>query len=182
LTAGSGAAPLRLCASLVCTRDGTLHGLGGWFEARLSPGAVMTTSPLAPDAIARRNAFFPVERPLAVTAGDTVDVRMAVLPAEPIASWSVDVRAASGALRAAFRHSTLEGMLIAREDLARTRPDFQPRLTERGRARQSVLEWCDGGRTVAQIETDLRTRYPALFRDQRAAAAFVAEVVTRYTE
>jgi hypothetical protein len=35
-------------------RNGTLHGIGGWFSVQLSPGVVMTNSPLAKDAINRR--------------------------------------------------------------------------------------------------------------------------------
>jgi hypothetical protein len=72
-------------------------------------------------------------------------------------------------------------MLISREDMARTRPDQRPSLTPAGLGRKSVLELCDGVRSIAEIEREMLRRHPDLFPDLASAAAFVAEVVTRYT-
>jgi hypothetical protein len=73
-------------------------------------------------------------------------------------------------------------MLISRDDMRRTRPDFQPALTAAGRARKTVLDLCDGSRSVADIEAEVARRHPSLFDTPGAAAVFVAEVVTRYAE
>ena len=71
-------------------------------------------------------------------------------------------------------------MLIPREDLERTRPDFVPRLTARGLARRTVLELCDG-RSLREIERAVYERHRDLFESETAAHVFVAEVVTRYS-
>ena len=162
-----------------CERPGTLHGVAGGFSAQLSPSVTMTNAPSAAERIGRRNVFFPVARPVAVNAGDVVTVAMRMIPPDTIA-WNVDVTS-GGARVAAFRHSTINGMLLAREDLRRMHPQSVPVLTERGQARRSILELCDGRRTLTEIEREMFERHCSLFKSRDEAAAFVAEVVTRYT-
>ena len=94
--------------------------------------------------------------------------------------WQVTVSSATGSPKADFAHSTAEGMLLAAEDLERTRPDYVPRLSAWGEARRSLIALCDGHRTVAEIEAEVCRRHPELFASPEAAGAFVAEVVTRY--
>src|SRR5260221_13585693 len=60
--------PLRLDAAFVVRRNGTLDGIAGWFSAQLSPSATLSNSPLDPQRITRRQAFFPIESPVAVGA------------------------------------------------------------------------------------------------------------------
>ena len=173
-------------AVLVAARPGTLHGIGGWFEARLSPGVTLTNSPLAARPIFRRHVFFPIARPVALDELDEVRVTLRIRPAGMIVSWTVDVRGTPGARGPAaaskgrFAHSTFQGMLVCREDLDRTDLRFVPRLSPWGEARRSVLELCDGRRTLAEIERELQRRHAALFQSFAEAAAFVTEVVTRY--
>jgi len=171
---------------LVAARPGTMHGLGGWFEAELSPRVTLTNSPLAARPIFRRQVFFPIAQPVALEKHDEIHVRLRIRPAGMIVSWTVDVlgaphaRGPVRASKARFAHSTFEGMLVCRDDLEKTDPRFVPRLTPWGEARRSVLELCDGRRTLDDIEREMEARYPALFRSFGDAAAFVTEVVTRY--
>jgi protein arginine N-methyltransferase 1 len=173
--------PIRLEARLSIARAGVLHGIGGWFAAALSPSVAMTNSPLAASRINRRNVFFPIDRPVEVAPGDEVRVSMQARPEDPVVTWRVEVGPAS-APRGRFTHSTWRGMLVDRELVTRTNPTYVPQLTARGRARLSVLERADGQRTVAEIEQDILHRHPDLFPTLSDAAAFVAEVITRYTE
>jgi hypothetical protein len=105
---------------------------------------------------------------------------MRILPSDLLYSWDVEVRGPAGAARR-FQHSTLRGMLLAREDLARTRPSHRPVLTAAGEARLTVLRLCDGKRTLTDIERLVYEQHPSLFRHASDAAMFVAEVVTRYS-
>jgi hypothetical protein len=73
-------------------------------------------------------------------------------------------------------------MLLNQEDFERTRPDFRPKLTRRGEGRRTVVNLCDGLRALAEVEEEVWRRHPELFRNREEAAAFVAEVVTRYSE
>ena len=171
--------------SLRIDKRGTLHGIGGWFHAQLSPGVTLTNDPTATSRIGRRNAVFPIDRAISVSAGDEMRVAMQLRAPDSLINWQVEVWSSGEAAQltrtAAFRHSTFKGMLFAREDLARMMPDFVPVLTERGQARMTVLSLCDGARRLAEVEQEVYRRYPGLFPTPGEAATFVAEVVTRYT-
>lgn len=173
-------------AEIAVNRSGTLHGIGGWFAATLSPGVVISNAPQAPVAahrISRRGAVFPVRPATAVAPGDRVSIRMRILPAELVVSWTVRIFRGDAATPSdRFEHSTLGGMLLETGRLRRTRPDYVPNLTARGKARLSVLELCDGRRPLAAIERDVHDRHPGLFRDRSEAAVFVAEVVAGHAE
>jgi len=175
-------------ASMNVQRAGMLHGIGGWFCAQLSPRVTMSNGPLDAQRIGRRNVFFPIDKPVAVDKGDRVRVSMTIQPRDTMVTWRVEVcdqrspPDGGEVVRARFVHSTFKGMLLCEEDLARERPGFVPSLTPRGEARGSILELCDGRNSLAEIEQEVYRRHPQLFTSQGQAAAFVAEVVTRYTQ
>ncbi len=171
---------LALAASVAVTRAGTLHGVGGWFSALLSPSVTMSNSPLAAAPINRRNVFFPIDQPVSVAPGDQVKVDMRILPRDTMVTWDVELWR-GGTRQARFSHSTFHGMLLSAEDLRRTRPGFVPKLTAWGQARLTVLTLCDGQRTVAEVEAELQRLHPELFRTSAEAAEFAAEVITRYS-
>jgi SAM-dependent methyltransferase len=163
--------------SLVITHAGILHGIGGWFWARLSPAVTMSNSPASPERITRPNVYFPVERPVPVQPGDTVRVAMDVVHADKVVTWKVEVSNPSGVVKAKFSHTTFRGMLICPEDLEKTRPGFAPRLSLWGEARRSVVNLCDGIRTLGEIEAEVFRRHQNLFSSADEAAAFVVEVM-----
>jgi hypothetical protein len=179
---------LRFHTELIVGRPGLLHGIGGWFVAQLAPGVILSNSPLFAQRINRRNVVFPVAQPVPVEKDDRIELSMTVLPSQTVVSWKVQVWRAAlttqpgrRTLLAESSHSTVLGLLLSREDLERTRPDFVPRLTPWGHARQTVLSCCDGSLPLATIEQEVLRRHPGLFPNLAAASAFVAEVVTRYS-
>ena len=170
-------------ATAVIRRAGTMHGLCGWFTAELAAGISMTNSPLAQEKIQRRQVYFPIGRAVQVAEGDLVRIRMMVRPTDSLVNWNVDVlNGQTGFKMDSFRHSTWKGMLIPAEDLRHTRPGCKPKLTPRGEGRRTVVNLCDGVRTLAEIEDEVFRLHPDLFRNREEAAVFVAEVVTRYSE
>ena len=171
---------LRAHVQFAIRRTGTLHGIGGWTEARLSPGVTLTTSPLSLDRITRRNVFLPLRSPLPVEPGDRVRLDLAIRPDQHIVNWTVALTDRTGRV-SRQAHSTLRGMLVTREDLTRHDPDFVPVLTPRGEGRRTVLTLCDGTRTLNEVEDEVFARHPGLFRSRGDAAAFVAEVVSGYS-
>jgi Ribosomal protein L11 methyltransferase (PrmA) len=171
--------PLHVSGTLQASRDGVLHGIAGWFVARLSPHVTMTNSPLLAERISRRQVFFPIETAAAVEAGTSIDVSMRILPADTMYAWEVRVNPLAGP-SVTFRHATLRGMLLAREDLAHTHPAHRPTLTPPGVARLTVLRLCNGDHPLADIERAVYEKHANLFSSPEEAAMFVAEVVTRY--
>jgi precorrin-6B methylase 2 len=169
--------PISFTTSLNAAREGTLDGIGGWFVADLAAGVTMTNAPGDPDRIDRRNVVFPIDPPVDVCAGDNITVGMRIRPSDLLVHWVVTLR--NGEYRCS--HSTLLGMLLTREELRRTNPHFAPSLTPRGEARKTVLALCDGVHTLDCIEREVFGRHRGLFRDYNDAQAFVAEVVTRYS-
>jgi len=172
--------PLRATVDFPIGRTGVVHGLGGWMTARLSAGVSLTNSPEA-TRIRRANVFLPVRSPLSVAPGDRVQVSLAILPDQHIVRWTVAHTAAAGTT-SRQTHSTVRGMLVSRDDLARSHPDFVPVLTPRGVGRLNVLRLCDGARTLREIEEQVYALHPDLFASPGEAAAFVAEVVSGYAK
>ena len=186
-TLAHGSRPIAFSAEVRIGRAGTLHGIGGWFSAQLSRGAQMRNSPLAQQRIRRRNVFFPIARPVAVARGDTVALAFSILPQDMIVSWKVEIHQARSARSSAnplarFAHSTLKGMLISTEDLTHTNPASVPVMSVWGKARQTILQLCDGKRTLRQIEDGVLRAHPDLFPTRAEAAVFTAEVITRYAQ
>lgn len=168
--------PLDGRAALTASSAGRIDGLAGWFDAELAPGVHMTNDPRRADRIDRRIAFLPFDRPMDVAAGETIDVSVRLLASDMILAWTAG-RAAGGDRRA---QSTWHGMLPVREARLRTRDDAVPVLTPRGEARRTVLELCDGARSVREVERALLDRHPALFQTERDASVFAAEVLAVY--
>ena len=166
-------------ASIV-RRSGTMHGIAGWFEATMSPSVTMSNSPLREDVINRRAVFFPIDRPTAVHAGDSVRVKMWISPPDTLVNWRVEVADRDGTVREKFSHSTFAGMLICPEDLAKSRPNYVPELTAWGKARRSVVNLCDGKRTIAEIEHEVYALHHDLFASLSEASVFVHEVMVPY--
>jgi protein arginine N-methyltransferase 1 len=173
--------PLRANVEFAVGRGGLVHGLGGWMTARLTANVVLTNSPLSAGRIRRANVFLPLRSPLAVDRGDRIRVALAILPEQHIVNWTVEHTTARGATSRSTQ-STLRGMLTSRGDLTRAHPDFVPVLTPRGAGRLTVLELCDGNRTLREIEDEVYARHRDLFSSRGEAAAFIAEVVSRYSK
>ena len=175
-----GARLIRLQGRSTIERAGTVHGIGGWFDAELAPGVRLSNAPRAAVRLNRRNVFLPLDAAVPVSPGDRVDMHLRIRPFDKLVSWDVAVHTARAVVRE--RHSTLDGMLLSREEMQSHTPASTPRLTKRGEARRSVLELCDGRRTLAAIEREVHARHADLFPVLGEAQAFVAEVVARYSE
>ena len=165
-------------AELRIERDGVMHGLAGWFECELAEGVWMTNSPLADRAIQRPQAFLPIDEAVPVQAGDTVKARVMARPADHLIAWVVDFPATGRR----FSHSTWQGLLLAPEDLLRSRPDRVPKLSREGQARIAVLGYCDGRRTAREIEQAVLRDHPDLFPSPEEISRFVAQALGRDTE
>lgn len=175
-------APFSARASCRIERSAVVHGIAGWFTAALAPGVTLTNAPGAPNRIDRRNVFLPLREPVAVGPGDVVCTALTIDPIAIMLRWRVEFASADGRTRHVTDASTFHGMLMSRDDLRRTRPDFVPLLTAAGLARKTILDLCDGSRPVADIEAEVERRHRSLFETRASVSVFVAEVLTRYAE
>jgi protein arginine N-methyltransferase 1 len=163
--------------TLTIARPGVLHGLCGWYSADLADGIAIDNSP---EGTSNYNqAFFPIERPLTVQAGDTLQV--SVHSYDNLGcQWRVDANtAADGAVTS--QHSTAHGFPLSDERLVTMLPGYRPRLSGRGRAEQFVLGLCDGQCSLERVTDAVLARFPDLFRSTEEAAGFARSIIARTT-
>ena len=159
-------------------RDGTVHGVAGWFECLLAGEVWMTNSPLSPQSIGRPQAFLPLDTPLAVQAGDEITIEIMMRPADHLIAWAVR-HPRSGT---ESRQSTWQGDIVEQDRLKRLHPARQPTPSAEALARQTVLGYCDGTRTVAQIQQLVLAEHPDLRPSAAEIQRFVASVISQDTQ
>jgi SAM-dependent methyltransferase len=162
-------------AELRIERDGVLHGVAGWFECHLAGDAWMTNSPLADRRINRPQAFLPTGEAMPVRAGDAVHATVMARPAEQQIAWTLDLPASGKQ----FRHSTWQGLSLSTEQMIRANPEHVPNLSPEGRARLTVLGYCDGKRSAREIAEAVVRDHPQLFPTRDEIVHFVARVLGR---
>jgi hypothetical protein len=106
-----------------------------------------------------------------VSNGDEVAATVMARPADHILAWNVDVHGQQ------FSRTTFNGLLLDDEALNRGRPDRIAQLNDRGRAHRLVLSFCDGKRSVAEIEALVQKEHPDLFPSPKATERFVRKVL-----
>ena len=132
----------------------------------------MSNAPTAEQSLNRPQAFLPLERPLTVSEGDRISTTVMARPADHILAWTVKAHGNQ------YSQTTFNGLLLDDEALNRSSPDRIARLNDKGRARQVVLSYVNGTRTVAEIEALVREEHPDLFPSPKAIEGFVRRVLT----
>lgn len=160
-------------AELHVDRPGFLHGLAGWFNCELAEGIWMTNSPLSDNPIRRPQAFLPLGEVIEVKAGDVVKSRVSARPADQLIAWQVEIPARGKK----FSHSTWQSELLTPVEFAKHTPRHVPKTSRAGHARMIVLGYCDGKRTVREIEQVVLLDHPKLFPSVEAISHFVARVL-----
>src|SRR5207247_1280203 len=97
--------------------------------------------------------FFPFLRPVALQAGDCVEVNLAadMVRDEYIWRWETTVVGADGSQRAAFRQSSLAGAMVSREQLRKRGQSFVARLNDDARVDRFILEQMAAARSLGEI-------------------------------
>ncbi len=165
-------------AAFTLERSGTLHGVAGWCSAWLTPEIRTSNSPFSGRRLAWRQAVFPIETPVVVQAGDTIEAafEFATHGAWLVWNWAVNAQAAKPAR---FRHSTLSAETLSLDGIRRQSPAFVPRLSKRGEAGRTVLALSDGSRTLGEIRDEILRRFPQQFSSRSQAHRFVARLLSR---
>ena len=164
-------------AEFIADRDATLDGILGWFDCTLTGGIRMSNSPLVDDALDRPQAFLPLEQPVAVTKGERICATIMARHLDHVIAWVVELPEQGQR----FALTTFNGLLIDNSALGRCKPDRIAQLNSRGLARQIILSYCDGNRTVVEIEALIENAHSDLFPSAQATRSFIRAVLAADT-
>jgi len=164
-------------AEFTSARDGKLDGIAGWFDCRLSEDVRLTNAPDVAERSHRPQVFLPIDEPVDVKVGDRVRVSVMARHEDNVIGWLVELPDQGKR----FEQSTFNALLLDHEALSSADANRVARLNQQGRARQIVLSYCNGQRTVADIQALVQREHPDLFPSARAVSSFVARVLSRDT-
>lgn len=153
-------------------RDGTCHGLLGWFAMRLGT-SWLSTAPLAPPTHWRQ-AFLPLDPPVPVARGQ-VAVLGVRRPEYGDWSWTFS---SEGIRR---HHSSFLAVPVARSEMEKIAGFHRPRPNARGLALAAALAAMDGRTSVDVIAERVFRNHPDAFVSPGDAGQFVRRLVRRYT-
>jgi protein arginine N-methyltransferase 1 len=104
-----------------CERDGLLDGVTGWFDCRLTDDIHMTNSPVSNERLNRPQAFFPLETPVTVNAGERIVVTIMARHEDHVIGWVIELPEAGKR----FAHTTFNGLLLDSDELTRAQQASQ---------------------------------------------------------
>jgi protein arginine N-methyltransferase 1 len=157
-------------------RAGLGHGLVLWFDAELAPGIGFSNAPGQPKLIYGRR-FLPWFEPVPLQPGDAIQVEIHanLVGNEYIWRWNTEIPQ-----KACFRQSTFYSQPLWKEDLRKRAGNFTPSLNEDGEITAFVLNRMNGNSTVKEIAAALQARFPARFKDLKAALAKAGELARAF--
>ena len=160
-------------------RAGSLNGMIGWFHTDLAEGIGLSTSPSAP-ATHWKNSFLPLETPLDVNEGDTIEVKIGArqFGRNTIWTWRVNLTEGSG-LRTGPLQSNFHNMRLTREMARHLSNDATPKRSEQDDVRLFILQNCDGINTMARLAEMVQARFVTLFPSPAAAMTRVVDATRR---
>jgi len=179
---GSLQLALDIEATFEVVRAGTCHGVGAWFEAELAPGVRLSTAPEHGESVYGQ-AYFPVDQPPELDAGDRVHVQVGIrtAPVEPVMLWNVRVETGPSAGFEEPRCS-VDGIIMTLDALRKRSSGHVPTLNESGRASLFVLERMAQRAALGAIAEQLREAFPDRFASLDDASAYVGKLSTSFSE
>ncbi len=174
----------RFCgrARVTALRAGICHGLAGWFEAELTASERISNAPPLRFP-SWRQGFLPLEHPLAIRAGEVLDLELRAEVNGSLWLWRIAPadEAGSGPSPAGLG-STVAGRLLSMQSLRAGAVHATPRLSAQGQAQAFVLGSMDGSRSVQEIAADAAERFPTLLRGPADALKLVRHLARRFGE
>ena len=173
----------------VADRAGVAQGILLWFDTDLLDGIGFSNAPGEPELIYGQ-AYFPIQKPIAISRGDQVVVRIAAnLPSgEYVWRWGTDLfssHADSAPIptrRVRFQQSTFLGRLISLETLRRREASYVPELPSRGQAERFMLLLMDGDTSLSDIARQTAAKFPDLFPRWQDALARAGELAEKFSQ
>jgi len=158
--------------------DGVVHGLCGCFVTTLAGDIRMGNVPGDSRTTNFAQAFLPFERPVPVSAGDSIEMTLDTRDGH-VVRWRAAFSRAGEQPHARFDHSTLHGLLLSRAALRRQAFEYRPALTARGRMERALLERFDGSTTASELQRWLQERFRDLLPTDQEAESFLKATIAR---
>lgn len=169
-------AGIRAEFQLECSRDGTGHGFGIWFDSVLAEGVALSNAPGAAP-LDYGHAYFPWPEPVHLVAGDAVHLNLqaTLVHGDYIWSWDSKILKSQGdrAAKQGFSQSTFYAVPLNTNTLRKTAADHVPELSEDGEIARLVLTLMGDRRPLGEIAEKVAGQYPTRFPDWRSALNYV---------
>lgn len=151
---------------------GLCHGWVGWFTMELG-NQWLSTAPHEPP-VHWSSAFLPLDPPLEIHQETKVLFKLQ----RPIfGDWSWRVTTA----QETQQHSTFFSLPLNLKAIKQQSLEYQPQLSEKGKAALYVLSHSDGTLSIQQLSNHLIKEYPQLFPQPEKVLNFVRKLVTSLT-
>jgi len=141
----------------IASRDGLVQGLGCWFKAELVPGIIISNRPPM-ETSNWTQILLPLERPLGVSAGDHINVR--IQASDNGAQWKWQVSNGRQEI-GEISQSTLSGQLLRPANPIKL--EHRPDRNKDGQIDLFILQMMDGSTTVEEITQRTIARFPLQF-------------------
>jgi hypothetical protein len=142
-----------------------MHGYVGYFKVGLSPQVVLSTSPDEPPTHWKQS-FFPLPEPVEVQEGDILAYEIRTFPMGRI-FWKWDTKIITQE-RGSFEFSQSD-FQITRDEVMINSDNYVPTLSLKGEIPRTVLQACNGQRTIPEIAQELQNTYPERYQDMSRA-------------
>jgi len=160
---------------LEAVRSGTLHGLCGGLITTLADRIQISNLPGDSGTSNFAHAFLPLDTPVAVAAGDAIDIQVDSYDGDEL-RWIVSTTAAGSGATRRFTHSTFLARTLSSELLLKRNPAYRPTLSARGRMERDLLDRIDGTHSVADLEQWLAAHAGQEFTRPRLAELLAATI------
>lgn len=163
------------------TNNGIVHGISAWFDGDIGPNAGYSNAPNLPGLV-YGNAFFPLESPLVVKAGERLLTKFSakLVGDEYIYSWITEHFDTDGKSLARFKQSTFNSKPISQRKLRFASPDFVPELNHDGLISLHVLQAAQKKIKMGEIAEKLLIDFPGQFGNIQDAQDAALKVLQKY--
>ena len=164
-------------ARVAAARTGIAHGICGSFVTTLAEGIRIGNVPGDSRTTNFAQAFFPIDTPHAVGAGD--DISIAIDSFDAIQTrWQMTIASPGGAK--CFDQSTFHSTAMRAGELDKRADGYRPTLNARGALERALLAKFDGMTSATDLERWLIERFNTELPSAREAAAFLKETIERF--
>ena len=168
-------------AELEVDRDGTVAGIGVWFETELYLGTGFSSAPGSDTVYG--HAFFPIPGAIRLRRGDVMTVTLRCKLVRSRYVWTWQGRVLSGAARdREFAQSTFHGVPIDPATLRKRADRFVARLGRDGHAQTWLLSQMSDSVALGDIVREATARFPDVFPDFQRALGYVADLSQHFSE